>query len=281
MTKRPLIVVTVGKQNQATTRGEVQLITTGTNVDYVNAVIRSGGAPVLLPRMADRDAIRAIVEAADGVILTGGGDVVSLAYGEEPHDRSKYQDPVRDEMEFEVVQVALERGLPILGICRGLQVLNVALGGTLVQDIPTQVPGAVKHYSEGLHTVLLHTIDIEENSLLARVVGGGEMAINTWHHQAAKNVGRGLRINCRAKDGVIEGLESSEGKPILGVQFHPEECAATFPRFQALFDWLIGEATPKDTGRNGRNGSHDNAPLVPSVLVEAASGLLDREGKGA
>lgn len=280
MSRKPLIVVTVGKQNQATARGEVQAITTGANVDYVNALLRSGGAPVLLPRMADRDAIRAVVEAADGVMLTGGGDVVSLAYNEEPHDKSKYQDPVRDEMEFEVVKVALERNLPILGICRGLQVLNVALGGTLIQDIPSQVPGAVKHYSEGLHTVLLHTIDIEGDSLLARVVDTDEMAINTWHHQAPKDVGRGLRINCRAKDGVIEGLESSEGKPILGVQFHPEECAATYPRFQRLFDWLIGEARRNLAARNGHDEIHD-APLVPRVLVEAAEGMLDREGKAA
>lgn len=279
MSKRPLIVVTVGKQNQATARGEVQAITTGCNVDYVNAVLRSGGAPVLLPRMAERDAIRVIVEAADGVILTGGGDVVSLAYGEEPHERSKYQDPVRDEMEFEVVKVAMERDLPVLGICRGMQVLNVALGGTLIQDIPSQVPGAVKHYSEGLHTVLLHSIDIEKNSLLARVLDTDEMAINSWHHQAVKDVGRGMRINCCSRDGVAEGMEAADGRPILAVQFHPEECAATYPRFQSLFDWIVGEAG-KGLPRNGYGETREK-PMVPPILVEAAEGLLDREGVGA
>jgi putative glutamine amidotransferase len=241
MTK-PLIIVTAGKQNQATQRGEVQAITSGCNLDYIHSVVRAGGAPVIVPRMADEDAVRAIVQAADGVVLTGGGDIVSLTYGEEPHYMSKYQDPVRDEMEFAVTRWALERSLPILGICRGLQVLNVAFGGTLIQDIPSQVPGAVKHYSQGIDPVLMHTIDIEEDSLLARVLQTTSLAVNSWHHQAPKDIGKGLRINCRARDGVVEGLESADGRPILAVQFHPEECTATYPPFQSFFNWLVHEA---------------------------------------
>jgi gamma-glutamyl-gamma-aminobutyrate hydrolase PuuD len=239
---KPIILVTAGKQNPATPRGEVQVVTAGCDVDYIQSVVRAGGAPVILPCVADPEAVRAVVQAVDGVLLTGGGDIVSLAYGEEPHPTSKLQDPARDAMEFEVTRRALERELPVLGVCRGVQVLNVAQGGTLIQDVPSQVPGAVKHYSEGLDTVLLHTVEIEADTLLARVLGTTSMAVNSWHHQAVREAGQGLRVNSRARDGVIEGLEAADGRPILGVQFHPEECTATYPQFQALFDWLVREA---------------------------------------
>jgi putative glutamine amidotransferase len=241
-TTRPITLVTAGRHNRATAQEEKQFSTYGCDTDYIESVVRAGGAPVILPPLADPEAIASLVQAADGVLFTGGGDICSLAYGEEPHVSSKLQDPLRDETELEVARLALERELPILGICRGAQLLNVALGGTLIQDVISQVPGALKHYSEGLDTVLLHTIAIEPDSLLARVKGTTEMAVNSWHHQSIKEVGRGLRVNSRAKDGVIEGIESAEGRPILGVQYHPEECAARHPRFQALFDWLVKEA---------------------------------------
>jgi gamma-glutamyl-gamma-aminobutyrate hydrolase PuuD len=240
---KPLILVTTGRQNPATPRGEVQFVTTGCDLDYATATVRAGGAPLLFPCVEDAEAIAAAVAAVDGVMLTGGGDVVSLEYGEEPHPASKLQDPTRDAMELAVTRHALERGVPILGICRGAQVLNVALGGTLIQDIASEVPGAIKHFSEGLETVLLHTVTIEPDSLLARIWATTKAPINTWHHQAVKDLGRGLRVNCRAADGVIEGIEAADGRPILGVQFHPEECAARYPLFQALFDWLVGEAS--------------------------------------
>jgi putative glutamine amidotransferase len=242
MPAKPLILITTSKQNHATPYAERQAVSTGCNIDYVHSVVRSGGAPVLLPRVDDREAIRAAVEAVAGVLLTGGGDILSLHYGEEPHAASKYQDPVRDEMELELTRLALERELPVFGICRGVQLLNVALGGTLIQDVPSQVPGALKHYSEGLAPLLLHTIDIEPGSLLSRVLDSSSLAVNSYHHQAVKELGRGLRVNCRARDGVVEGVEAEDGRPILGVQFHPEEITASYPRFQALFDWLVREA---------------------------------------
>ena len=276
--KKPIILVTVGRQPMATEQGELQSIRTGCDIDYIEAVVRAGGAPLIVPCICDKDAIRSFMEAADGVILTGGGDVISLAYGEEPHLMSKYQDPVRDEMEFEVARLALEMELPLLAICRGHQVLNVVLGGTLVQDIPSQVPDAVKHYSEGTHTVLLHNIDIEEDSLLFRLLGTKCMAINTWHHQAVKDLGEGLRINCRARDGVVEGMESADGKPILSVQFHPEEAAATYPRFQTFFDWVVKEASGMRHGLRGTDrSSHDgHLPAKAPCLPEVTEGLPDR-----
>jgi len=262
--KKPLILITVGRIPQATPIGELQSVKTGCDTDYVDSVVRAGGAPIILPCIDDRDAIRASVQICDGVILTGGGDVVSLAYGEEPHEMSKFQDPVRDAMELEVARLALEMNLPILGICRGMQVLNVACGGTLVQDIPSQIPDAVKHYSQGMHTVLLHTVDVQSDTLMERVFGAGSVGINSYHHQAVKDLGAGLRPNCHARDGVIEGMESSEGKPILAVQFHPEECAAAYPQFQTFFNWVVEEARNQQSALNG-SASHDGA--VPQLAA--------------
>jgi putative glutamine amidotransferase len=247
--RKPIILVTTGKQGQAAKRTEIQAVSTTCNMNYIDSLVRAGGAPVILPCVADREAIRASVEMADGVVLTGGGDVLSLEYGEEPHPLSKYQDPTRDEMELEVTRLALERELPIFGICRGVQLLNVAFGGTLIQDVPSQVNGSVQHYSLGLEAVLLHTVDIEEDSLLARILETTSTGVNSYHHQSVKEVGRGLRINCRARDGVIEGVEAEDGRPILGVQFHPEEVTDKYPRFQRLFDWVVEEAC--EAGRRG------------------------------
>jgi putative glutamine amidotransferase len=222
--------------------GELQTIKTGCDVDYTDSTVRSGGAQLLLPCTGNVEVAHAAIEVCDGVILTGGGDVVSLCYGEEPHESSKYQDPVRDNIEFEIAKLALEKRVPILGICRGMQVLNVVLGGTLVQDIPSQIPNAIKHYSQASHTAMLHHIDIESDWLFARVVGSTTMAINSWHHQAVKDVGSDLKITARSHDGVAEGMEATDGRALLMVQFHPEECTDTYPQFQLFFDWIVQEA---------------------------------------
>jgi putative glutamine amidotransferase len=243
---KPIILITAGKQGQLTKeRGEVQAVTSSINMQYVESVLRAGGVPVTLPCVAEQAAVRTAVQMVDGLLLPGGGDIDSHAYGEEPHPKTMFQDTHRDEMEFEATRVALEQGKPVLGICRGVQVLNVAFGGSLIQDIPTQVPEVLLHYSYALEPWLVHTIDLEEGSLLARIFGTTSMRVNSYHHQAVKDVGDGLRISCRARDGVIEGVEATDGRPILGVQFHPEELTAPYPQFQPLFDWLVREAAAR------------------------------------
>jgi gamma-glutamyl-gamma-aminobutyrate hydrolase PuuD len=244
--KRPVIAVTVGRRNQATPRSEIQTVVTGCDVDYIEAVVRAGGIPLLAPTTATRAAVEAMaantLDRVDALLLTGGGDILSLAYGEEPHPRLNYQDPARDEIEFAFARLAVERGLPVLGVCRGIQVLNVALGGTLFQDIPSQVPQACQHYATPVAATVIHTVEVTRDSLLARVVGPERLPVNSYHHQAVKDLGRGLRVNAVAPDGVIEGVEAADGKLVLAVQFHPEELAANDARMQALFDWLVEAA---------------------------------------
>jgi len=150
-------------------------------------------------------------------------------------------------MEFESIRVAMDAGMPILGICRGIQVLNVALGGTLVQDVDSQIADVVQHFTHERETTLAHTIDIEENTLLARILGTTSTAVNSWHHQAVKDPGKGLRVNCRARDGVIEGIEADDGSPVLAVQCHPEDCCGKYPLFQRVFDWFIEEARKRQS----------------------------------
>lgn len=238
---RPLIVVTAGTRNPPSVPPEEEIII-GVAVDYLNAVVQAGGAPVLLPSVADTESILTVLRAADGMLLTGGGDILSFHYGEEPHFESQRHDPVRDAMEMTVVRTALKLNMPILGICRGLQLLNIVQGGTLYQDIPSQIPEADIHNTEELDAVLRHPIAIEPDTLLARIMQADTMEVNSWHHQSVNQLGRGLRINARARDGVVEGIESCEGKPVLAVQCHPEDCSAAYPCFRNLFRWLIDEA---------------------------------------
>ncbi len=247
---KPIIGITTGRRNQAAAAGKRQTSLIGCPIEYLQCVERSGGAPMLLPRSGEAEVIASVMAAVDALLLSGGGDVVSLAYGEQPHPKTTYQDPIRDEMEFRAVRIAVRRRLPVLGICRGIQSLNVALGGTLVQDIHSDQPQAHQHYTHERETVLAHTIDVEPGSLLARILGVTTTPANSWHHQAVKDLGEGLRVNCRSRDGVIEGIESSDGRPILGLQCHPEDCSEQYPLFQRLFDWLVAEASKARAGRS-------------------------------
>ncbi|MHC4563349.1 MAG: gamma-glutamyl-gamma-aminobutyrate hydrolase family protein [Planctomycetota bacterium] len=245
---KPIIGITAGRHNLRPPKDELQTSLVGCPIEYLTCIESAGGAPVLLPRTDDVDVIARVVAGIDGLLLSGGGDIVSLAYGQEPHPKAIQQDPVRDSMELTATRLAIEAGMPILGICRGVQLLNVAMGGTLVQDIASQLPDTVQHHTKERETFLVHTIDIEADSLLARVLGARSTAVNSWHHQAVGDLGDGLRVAARARDGVIEALEATDGQCILAVQCHPEDSADKYPLFQKLFDWLVAESRKMAAG---------------------------------
>jgi putative glutamine amidotransferase len=188
---------------------------------YVDGVARCGGTPLILPLMTIPEApFRQIVESLDGIILTGGDDIAPHLYGEPPLQGLGQIEYERDIAEIEVIKLAVELKKPILGICRGMQILNVALGGTLIQDIPSQVPGAFQHAQKGSRQYGAHMVQLEPG-FLADALGKTEVLVNTSHHQAVKDVAPGFKITATAADGVIEAMESPDGL-YIGVQWHPE-----------------------------------------------------------
>ena len=221
--KKPVIGITTGAPGDPAAPNPAGGTKAGCSIAYVRSVMRAGGAPILLPVVDDPAAIASMMRSIDGLLLSGGGDIDARVYGEQPHPSNKLQDHARDKMELEAICMAIEMGIPIFGICRGIQTLNVALGGTLVQDIPTQVTNACAHYVREGNAANAHEIDIDESSLLERVLATGRTSVNSRHHQAVRDLGEGLQVNCTSRDGVIEGIEAADGRPILAVQCHPED----------------------------------------------------------
>ncbi|MFQ5506699.1 MAG: gamma-glutamyl-gamma-aminobutyrate hydrolase family protein [Planctomycetota bacterium] len=189
--------------------------------EILHALAEAGGQPVLLPDLRDEELIVRGLELCDGLLLTGGSDVSPMVYGEEPLREVWRGDHARDLYELALVHEALREGLPVLGVCRGCQLLNVAFGGTLFQDIAAQVEGSLCHRDAVRYDAMRHEIEISEPSALARILGSGKREVNSVHHQAIKDLGKGLRAVAFASDGMIEAVEAEEGF-ILGIQWHPE-----------------------------------------------------------
>jgi putative glutamine amidotransferase len=206
---------------------------------YVDAILRAGGAPLLIPPVQDEETLHALYDRLDGVLLAGGGDIEPAHYGDEPHAKLGTIDPLRDGAEIPVARWAAAEGKPLLGICRGVQVLNVALGGTLWQDIPSQVDGSLHHnqsYECEDWTHLAHEMRLAANSRLRGLLGVDVMPINSLHHQSVREIAPGLRAVAWAPDGVIEALEGTGESFIVGVQCHPEALqASTDQRWQEVF----------------------------------------------
>jgi putative glutamine amidotransferase len=199
------------------------------NTAYVRALERAGLVPLAVPTMLSADRAAAALDAVRGLVLTGGGDVAPERYGAAPHPRLDDVDRERDAAELALIAAARERRLPILAICRGIQILNVALGGTLYQDLESERPGPVPHNDESG----THAVRVEPGSLLARTLGSGTASVNSRHHQAIRDLAPGLKAVAWADDGVIEGAEPADaGAPwTVAVQWHPEDLAE-----RALFD---------------------------------------------
>lgn len=220
MSQKPLIGLTMHFDSKGTYYSELPWCALREN--HCTTVMDAGGIPLGLPY--DVDAIDTYLNTIDGLIVTGGNfDVDPKYYGEAIQSGHVTPMDQRTKFEFEITQKALARNMPVLGICGGEQLLNVILGGTLIQHIPDDVPNAHQHEQPGTKTVSGHTVDVVENTLLSQCVQGQKtLHVNTSHHQAVKDTGPGVVINAHAPDGIIEGIEHPDYKFCLGVQWHPE-----------------------------------------------------------
>lgn len=200
---------------------------TGLNAAYVRAVTAAGGVPIVLsPLMGPSLAARAL-DGVDGLVLTGGEDVDPAWYETAPHPRLNPPSRERDLFELALFAAARQRELPVLGICRGIQLVNVALGGTLYQDLPSERRGTVDHDPQGARTDRSHDVRLEPGSLAAGALGSATVRVNSFHHQAVRDLAPKLVASGWSEDGLIEAVEGAEGQPwLLAVQWHPEEMHA-------------------------------------------------------
>ena len=195
----------------------------GVAIEYCNAVETAGGTPIIIAMTQDRHILESSFGLLDGLLLPGGQDVDPHHFGEEPHQQLEAVDPLRDLTELHLTRRALEENMPILGICRGCQVLNVAGGGTLWQDIYAQMDGElVRHFQDYSVEWPSHAVRVTEGTILRDIIGTERELVNSYHHQAVKEIAEGFRINAVATDGVVEGLESTKHTFALGVQWHAE-----------------------------------------------------------
>jgi putative glutamine amidotransferase len=212
---------------------------------YVAAIAAAGGAPLIVPPGLDDPSMRTVFERLDGLLLSGGGDIDPVRYGEAPHPSLTALSAERDQLELSLARRAVDADKPLLAICRGIQVLNVALGGSLVQDISTQIPGALPHTFDETKVAREHTahpVQIEPGARLHEVMGVDTAGANSWHHQAIKQVAAGLQVVARSPDGVIEAVEMAGRRLVIGVQWHPEWLYDRQPEMMRLFEALVQAA---------------------------------------
>ncbi len=209
-------------------------------IAYVDAVEAAGGRPIILPPIAGEASAEELLSVADGLLLAGGDDLDPALWGETPHPAASIMDPRRQKADLAWIALAEACGLPVLGICLGCQQVAAHRGGRLIQHVPDE-PGAVTDHGCGGRRTM-HRVAVEPGSLLARVVGAEPLEVNSSHHQAVREAGRGMRVVARAEDGVIEGIEDpAPGRFFLGVQWHPE-LLIDRPRHLALFEALCRAA---------------------------------------
>jgi putative glutamine amidotransferase len=214
---------------------------------YIDAVASAGGAPVCVPIGLPGVALHRVYQALDGLLLSGGDDIAPERFGQARHEHLGLVDEARDEYELTLAEWAMRDDFPTLGICRGVQVLAVAAGGTLYQHLPDQVPSSIAHsVREYGRDHLCHDIELEARSHLAAAVGRCTTRVNSFHHQAVWDVPEGFAVSARAEDGVIEGIESERHRFVVGVQCHPEGMwRTTAPEFANLFRAFVDAAAAR------------------------------------
>lgn len=237
---RPIIGITCGLNESSNSIGS----------EYISAIESAGGTPIALTLVKTNECIDDYIRIIDGLLLSGGVDADPILYNEEPHPALGRIDVDRDKVEIQLISKAISIGLPILGICRGIQILNVVAGGTLYQDINASFNNVLKHRQNAPGYYGTHGIEIYSESRLIKIIGQSKIRVNSFHHQAVKEVAPGFIISAVAHDGVIEGIESVNNKFAIGVQFHPELMWQNNPPINALFTEFIREAKTFKMERN-------------------------------
>ncbi len=215
---KPLIGITTNQSTNANGHPTVTLMQA-----YIHAIMQAGGVPVLIPSMIHADGWDALYDRLDGILFSGGGDIAIEHFAGEPHPRVYGVDPERDSIELKLIHASAADGKPFLGICRGCQLVNVGLGGTLYTHLADQLPGALDHaYPGHLRTTLVHQVKIEEGTRVAEILGEPIVRVNSLHHQGVKDLAPSLRPAAYAPDGLIEAVELPDHPFGIAVQWHPE-----------------------------------------------------------
>ena len=221
------------------------------NRTYSHALEHAGGVPVLIPMVNDLSTLHTLLERLDGILFSGGADIQPLHYGEDPHPLLGAVDQQLDELELTMARWALQENIPTLGICRGMQMVNVALGGTLYQDVEALASPSIKHNKREMpRDTIIHTIHIEEGSKMEKIFGTREIWVNSLHHQAVKEPGRGVLISGRAEDGIAELLEVPEKHFVVAAQGHPEEIYMLEPVWANLFSAFVESCNTRNKSTN-------------------------------
>lgn len=235
---RPLIGVTGSLLQEPPQRDWVY-----TPSDYFRAVQDAGGIPMLLPLLESGQEASDVLDRVDGLLLSGGVDMDPVHFGEDPHQRLGSISPERDASELALIREALRRDMPVLGICRGHQVLAVAAGGTLIQDLPAQLPGTLKHQQEAPRWHPSHSVTARPGTRTAELLGTA-FRVNSFHHQAVRSVPADWVVSAVAPDGVIEAIEHPGSRFVLSVQWHPESFTGRHYHFKGLFEAFLAACRP-------------------------------------
>jgi putative glutamine amidotransferase len=242
---RPLIGVTTSEVRRSedvrqTRQGEPPQREMALGLKYLHAVEAAGGLPVVLPPL-EPEAVRPLLAHLSGICLSGGPDLDPGSYGQREHPELGPIEPEVDRFELALARLAWREGLPVLAICRGAQALNVARGGTLVQHLPDEPGVTLDHRQSEPGEQPTHPVEVSDGSLVARLMGTRRPEVNSFHHQAAARLGRGLRVVGRSPDGVVEAIEAADRPFVVGVQWHAE-CLADREEQAALFEGLVAAA---------------------------------------
>lgn len=210
--------------------------------DFFYAIAKAGGIPVLLPLFSPLEDVEEVLDRFDGFLYPGGPDINPLIFGEDAHPQCGNILPSRDTLELSLLPAILRLGKPVFGICRGIQVMNVALGGTLYQDIAAQRAAQrnIGHYQKAGDAVLTHSVNVEKGTLLYEIVGKERLFVNSFHHQSCKALGAGVAVNATAADGVVEAVALKNHKFFLGVQWHPEHLYEVSEDMAKLWNAFVG-----------------------------------------